>query len=232
MAESQAVIFDLFGTLTFPTDPRLWDEMAHATASVLSADPDEVRKASDRSVPDRMVGRFGDVFETAHTLIEMLGVAPTKELVRETVDARLRVLSGSVRLRPEATSVLEALRERDVRVGVLSNAPPEVPELWPEWPLAGLADAVAFSSVIGCKKPDARAYQHVCGQLDAKPSTTYFVGDGSDNEINGALRAGLRAVWLQGTPGVRPPSPPAWKVISTIRAVPALLDEGISAAPG
>ena len=58
-------------------------------------------------------------------------------------------------------------------------------------------------------KPDPRIYQQVLQALGVSPEDTIFVGDGGSNELAGARRAGLTALWAtwfldRWPPGIRP----------------------------
>lgn len=55
-----------------------------------------------------------------------------------------------------------------------------------------LARAV-FSFAAGYVKPDARIYLMAIEQLGVSADDTLYAGDGSDDELAGAERAGLRA---------------------------------------
>lgn len=45
-------------------------------------------------------------------------------------------------------------------------------------------------------KPDARAYLAACQRLGVTPQDALMVGDSWQNDVQGALNAGLQAVWL------------------------------------
>jgi putative hydrolase of the HAD superfamily len=45
-------------------------------------------------------------------------------------------------------------------------------------------------------KPDPRIYALACDRLDVAPGDALFVGDGANDELAGAERAGLRAVMI------------------------------------
>ena len=49
-----------------------------------------------------------------------------------------------------------------------------------------------MSSHIGLRKPNVGAYHYVCEQMEATPADVLFLDDSQEN-INGALRAGLDA---------------------------------------
>jgi putative hydrolase of the HAD superfamily len=48
----------------------------------------------------------------------------------------------------------------------------------------------------GYKKPSQEFYTHILRDLDAKPSDVLMIGDSFENDIRGANRVGIRAIWL------------------------------------
>jgi putative hydrolase of the HAD superfamily len=95
----------------------------------------------------------------------------------------------------EVISVLKTLREKRIKIGVLSNCDEHEIRFWPESPLPHLVDAVAFSVEINLMKPDPAAYQYILTKLgDVRPSDAMFVGDGESEEITGAKFVGFGKV--------------------------------------
>lgn len=52
---------------------------------------------------------------------------------------------------------------------------------------------------VGCAKPDAAIFHAACQRLGIDPSEAVYVGDDVLLDVQGAQRAGLRAVWLNRT---------------------------------
>lgn len=57
-------------------------------------------------------------------------------------------------------------------------------------------DKVYFSHEIGCRKPDAKAYEIVLNENDLNPAETLFIDDSVAN-IEGAKAAGLQTILLE-----------------------------------
>ena len=101
---------------------------------------------------------------------------------------------------PGATDVLAALRERDYRMGLISNT------IWPaelhledlaEFGILPYLDHTIFSGDFGMWKPSPQVFQHMMEILDVRPEETVFVGDNPREDILGAQGVGIRAVWLR-----------------------------------
>ena len=100
-------------------------------------------------------------------------------------------------------ALLESLRGRGLRLGLVSNAfdPPEL--LHRDLGRMGLAerlDVAVFSSEVGRRKPDPLIFRTVLDRLGVKPDQALFVGDSLEADIAGAAGLGMRtvqAVWFR-----------------------------------
>jgi putative hydrolase of the HAD superfamily len=94
-------------------------------------------------------------------------------------------------------ALLDALRSRGLRTGLVSNA------FDPGWLLRhdlermGLAerlDAAVFSSEIGKRKPHPSIFTAALELLDVEPGRALFVGDRRYEDVRGAKEVGMKAV--------------------------------------
>jgi putative hydrolase of the HAD superfamily len=58
-------------------------------------------------------------------------------------------------------------------------------------------DAAVFSFEVKAKKPDGIVYLLTCERLDVRPSDCIFVGDGGNQELEGAEAVGMTAVMIR-----------------------------------
>jgi putative hydrolase of the HAD superfamily len=95
---------------------------------------------------------------------------------------------------PGAVETVQALARR-MPVGVLTNGQAELQAR--KLRLLGLAEVLLFaSSGLPAPKPDVRAYEAACTELGSAGCRTVMVGDDLTNDVEGALLAGLQAVWF------------------------------------
>jgi HAD superfamily hydrolase (TIGR01509 family) len=125
-----------------------------------------------------------------------------------------------------AADTLRALRDRGLRIGLISNT------LWPgsahleDLERHGLAPYIEhkiFSADVEAWKPHQAIFQLGLDALNLSPKETIFVGDALYHDIWGAQQAGLRAVWIEQE---RPWVPDGITVTpdATIHRLPELLD--------
>lgn len=91
---------------------------------------------------------------------------------------------------PDTEPTLRALRARHVRVGVVSNVPRDLSDVFGAHGLAGLVDAFVHSFQVGAEKPDPRIFLAACERLGVAPAATLMVGDHPVAD-GGAVAAGL-----------------------------------------
>jgi 2-haloalkanoic acid dehalogenase type II len=95
---------------------------------------------------------------------------------------------------PEVRDALRALA-RHFRMGVVANADHDY--LARCLDRNGLRfDLLVDSETACCYKPEPRIFQGACEALAVPAGETVMVGDTPETDVQGAQRAGLRAVWL------------------------------------
>ncbi|MDE3088314.1 MAG: HAD family hydrolase [Chloroflexota bacterium] len=96
------------------------------------------------------------------------------------------------RLRPQARELLDALRAKGYRLGVISNviSRGQVPLNLKAYGLEHYFDAVVISSGLGWRKPNARIFLEAAHQLGLAPAACAYVGDTVSRDVAGARRAG------------------------------------------
>ena len=101
---------------------------------------------------------------------------------------------------PDAHVVLTTLKDRGLRLGLVSNCPWCSPSsLWREemhsFGFDAYLDCIQFCTEVGVRKPDPRAFRMCLDQLGTAPERAVYVGDYQPWDVVGAKEAGLVAVW-------------------------------------
>jgi len=123
------------------------------------------------------------------------GVAVSDDVVQLAVELGKAVVRPCLQApRPGSVDAIGKLRTGGVLVGVASNAGSDVVDSWPTTPLSSELDDVVFSAEVGRSKPDVDFFELVAQRLNVSLESSVFVGDGGDDELAGAERAGLGLV--------------------------------------
>jgi putative hydrolase of the HAD superfamily len=194
----QAVIFDWGGTLTpwhTVDHVALWrDICARHFAAELAPGHAAAIYAAERALwseaeRDNRSATMDRVFRQA-------GVTPVDGFLETYVET----WEPHTFTDPDARELLAALRDRAIRIGVLSNT------MWPRsWHEAvfrrdgvlDLIDGAVYSSEIDWTKPHPEAFRAAMRAVGASdPARCVFVGDRPYDDVFGAKRAGMRAVLI------------------------------------
>jgi putative hydrolase of the HAD superfamily len=95
----------------------------------------------------------------------------------------------------QVREILEALREQGLKLGLLSDFPPEVK--LEHLNLGGLWDTTLCSERIGRLKPDPLPFLELAKQLDCAADRILYVGNSVAYDIIGAKQSGMKAALIR-----------------------------------
>jgi putative hydrolase of the HAD superfamily len=100
---------------------------------------------------------------------------------------------------PGVHEVLATLRQRGLRLGILSNASDidNVKRLIDRSHLSGIFDPVVVSAGAGFRKPTPSLFLGILAQWGVAPGEAAMVGDLLGEDILGAQQAGLHQIWVR-----------------------------------
>jgi len=196
------VLFDAGGTLF--TDRLSRDEIYARELAALGAprSTDEVARLRTEvhdSLPEVFEGhaRYSDGWfrEFVRRVLAATGCAADPEEVRARIAAHF-VDPTSFVVHADAPPALEALLERGVRLGVVSNWSERLPALLDGLGLSRAFEVVVASAAFGRSKPDPAIFLAAVRRLGVRPEEAWHVGDHPVADLAGARRAGLRALLI------------------------------------
>src|ERR671937_1258782 len=105
---------------------------------------------------------------------------------------------------PDVVSALAELQE-DYALGLVTNGASCLQrEKLEASGLRRFFDVVVVSAEVGVGKPEAAIFRHALARLDAPPEDAAMVGDSLARDIDGAVAAGLSAIWINRVRQQRP----------------------------
>lgn len=147
-----------------------------------------------------------------------------RQLLHKVLELDHRALASQFEVPRTTLDALQQIRERGLKIGLVSNATPTGSVMRHDLEVLGLArlvHAASYSSEVGFRKPDPRIYRAVTDALEVDPAACLFVGDRVREDILGAQQLGMRAVlsheFRQEDPGEAQPT-------AIIKRFPELLD--------
>ena len=131
---------------------------------------------------------------------------------------------------PGTPEALRWCKERGLSVGLITNTlsrgDEEVRVDWERFGLAETVDHVVSSHSAGWQKPHAAIFRRALELSGARPEDTVMVGDRMVQDVWGAKRLGMRAIWrrpLAGAPQ-EPVDVEPDAVIDDLTELPAILE--------
>ncbi len=179
----EAIIFDLYGTLVHRSrETRFY----YRLFTELSLDYKEVLAAKHICLTEHL--------PDITSLVKRL--CPHKSIDTASYDAELREEIESCILYPETLEVLDALKQRGVRMGLASNLATPYKEPFYSLGLAEFIPAPTFSCDEGVVKPEEKIYRIALSSVKVQPQNALMVGDKFNNDVQGPLSVGMNAVLL------------------------------------
>lgn len=120
------------------------------------------------------------------------------------------------RIFEDVRPTIEALKQRGVRLGVLSNFDSRLRQVLRGHSLEAEFHTLTISSEAGWEKPHPNIYKIALEASGMAPSETLMVGDDWHHDVEGPRAAGMESVWLRRS-GPSDPRP-------SVPALTALLD--------
>ena len=237
----RAVLFDMGSTLLeFENQP--WEDLIrqgieavykglHAHGVVLPTSQDfyqvfresyrETWRQAEQSLLEMQIRLM--LQETA----QGLGLLLTEAMLLDLVRAHYAPVSSQVTIYADTVDTLVEVRRRGMKVGLVSNT------VWPgalhkedleRFGILELFDHLLFSADLGVRKPHPQIFQAALDALNVAPHEAVFVGDRVPEDVEGAMRVGMRGVWKERPDRERLPHVIPDAQIIHLRELPAILD--------
>ena len=190
----RAVIFDMFETLiSYHTCPVYFGTQMAEDAGIPAAEFLSKWRATDY---DRSTGKR-TVEEVLEQILKEFGCY-TEELLQMLVCKRGATIDKCLNNKDaEIIPMLQALKERGISIGLISNCYQEEAARIRKSELFPYFDAVFFSNEQGICKPEKEIYYRCVEALSVKPEECLYVGDGGSRELETAEELGMKV--LQAT---------------------------------
>ena len=194
----ETVFLDAGGVLCHPSWTRVAEAMVRHGADVTAAALGAAEQKATRAIDDaHTIGTTDDRkrgWLYFNLVLEHAGVTQTAGTDAALAELREyhRIDNLWEHVEPDVAPALAALRDRGLKLVVVSNANGRLKHLFDRVDLTKWFDHVLDSHEWGVEKPDPRLFQLALEQSRADASRTIHVGDLYHVDVVGARRAGLR----------------------------------------
>ncbi len=211
MRELRAIIFDLGDTLIY-FDAAIQDVLGEADEVLYRSLVDKGLELEKLSFLGEFRARMNAYFAerdsefiehtTFYVLSEVLKAFEINDLPEGLLRAALRdmytVFENYWIPEAESLPVLQELRKRGYRLGLVSNASDDedVQTLVDKAGIRPYFDRIITSAVAGIRKPNPRIFQPLFQAWDLRPDQVAMVGDTLGADILGARNAGMFGIWV------------------------------------
>ena len=225
----RAVFFDVDFTLIYP-GPTFQAEgyRLACAASGIEVDPARFERATAASsfildeVEEQIYNHDLFVHYTASIIEHMGGRGPNVVVVARGIYDQWAV-NHHFEIYDDVAPVLRGLQERGLTVGVISNSHRSLDAFREHFSLTGLIHVSVSSSEHGYMKPHRSIFDAALERAGAQAAESLMVGDSLKHDVEGALRAGMRAVLLRRSGEVPVGLPPNVAVIRTLSQLEEML---------
>ena len=193
----KAVIFDLFGTIIDNFSQAEYEEVLSEMASVLNAPSREFSRLWFGSFKERMTGDLDTPRGSIMYICKKLNLKATEEEIDHASQIRLEFSARHMVPRPGSVDVIIRLKSGGYKIGLISDCSQEAPKTWPRTAFSPLFDVTIFSCEVGMKKPKPEIYLMATDRLGVVPQDCMYIGDGSSQELTGALQVGMSPVLIR-----------------------------------
>ena len=204
----KAVLFDLGNTLV-----KLWipETVYHRilTSFNINRSIEEIREALVKAQKDSERLKYEQLFgkipyeeywnKRDGLLLRHLGLPLDRKLLKKTQTRWFDY--AECPLFPDVNPVLSKLRERGLKMGIISTAyEQDIDAITQKTGLQKeLFDVIVGADTLKKTKPDPEVFKYALTKLKLKPQETLFVGDEIDADYRGAENAGIHALLIQTT---------------------------------
>ncbi len=218
----RGILFDLWNTLVYSRfEPNPMVTLAEGLG--IAGRPDW-RKILERGM---MTRPFLGIREALAALEREAGASLASPGDRERLVRAWNEASSATEIYDDVIPALDALRPR-YRLGILSNTQSFDLDFLRRRDLASRMDVLCLSCDEGRLKPDPLLFAAASSRLGLPPRAILIVGDSAEDDVAGAVRAGMRALHLVRQ-GVAPPVDGASGVLDRLTGLPSLLSSGPTA---
>lgn len=189
----RAVLFDLYDTLA---EIKMSDYLQAKETIAMRAgvNQNDLIESWKKFTKPSARGEILTVDERIVLTLADLGKEITPEFANELSKIEIELQENQVHKLPGCDFTLKSLKNMGLKVGLVTNTSSVSKNVLGLLEIEQYFDSVIFSYEVGILKPDTAIYKLAASSLNLNESETIFVGDGNDQELDGAKKTGMIAI--------------------------------------
>jgi HAD superfamily hydrolase (TIGR01509 family) len=166
----------------------------HELAELAGADAQAWRAEYARLLLERCTGRLSSA-QAAERVMRACGIDPSAELISAVVSAHHQLMTQACPLYDDAVPFLEQLRQRGIKIALVSNCADTTRPFLADLNLLQLADEVILSCEVGFAKPSPEIYLRALSAVGVAAADAVMIDD-NPSSCAGAESVGIRAIQI------------------------------------
>lgn len=192
----EAVLFDLGSTLVRTVEPpEIYKRILGIYGVEVSfGEVLKAHRANENEFDFEEMAKSGRDFWIGWNLkiLEAVGIREDREFLADKID-ELWWENAGLEIYPDVTETLAQLKEKGVKVGVVTNAlERDFEEILEKLRLTNCFDVVVGIDTCGGAKPNKKIFLYALDRLRVPAAKTLFIGDSIKYDYEGARGAGLK----------------------------------------
>jgi len=204
MKKKKAVFLD-FGDTLASTDPpyiyRIAEAVREAGVNISDAEFELQYFKADYALYLKHKSR-GGISPKEHRewffplIYETLSPDEDMDSFRQKVRSSMNIMDFTRNALPGVIELLDYLKGRDYRLGVISNNDGRTTEKCEEVGIREYFDFIFDSTNLGMIKPDSSIFRHALEKFGIAPSEAIYIGDLYGSDVLGGTDAGMDVIWF------------------------------------
>jgi putative hydrolase of the HAD superfamily len=211
MALPHAILFDLDDTLirAYAQPEEAWTRLLHFFAAHLEAHDAPAIERVRLAIMEEARAFWSDRAAAAKWRLDIAGARRLsvrrglakvgnhdEALADHIADAFTELRRAEYRLYPDALATVDALRQRGVKLALVTNGAGETQRAKIErFDLSHRFDHIQIEGEFGLGKPEPDVYRHALERLGCAASDAWMVGDNYEWEVEAPQKLGLCGIW-------------------------------------
>jgi len=173
-----------------------------------------------------LIGRDFDSLELLKKIGLRRGYKLTEQQWQQFAWLWYEPLSRIATVEPDIRDTLTRLRDRGLKLGIVSNTfltQSSLDRHLKEFGMIEFFPLRMYSQETAWRKPNVKIFNEAAGRLGIEPQNIMFVGDRLDTDIKGALKAGMIPILKSACTNTGKKVPPGVRKIILLSELPSLI---------